>query len=276
MSEHDDGMLPGEVDAVENLPENIRPFYHQHDDGKFRPRIAPGNSPWRFEDVGSLKSTLAKEREAARKAVARAKELEESVSAYEGLDPSEAREALDRLRSGKVTDSEQMAAREKALRKQLGEKHSEELAKAHEQLQKLQQGIRKEKVEAAGAIAASRLGIPSMLVAAHLREVGIVVEDADGNLVATVRGPDGEPRISMRENQTGFMTVEEYVTDILANDPEIRDIIPQRARGGVGGDRPSAQVRHRNGVAYDRSMPIEKRLEIAAKAEAMRNGQRRG
>ena len=29
-------------------------------------------------------------------------------------------------------------------------------------------------------------------------------------------------------------------------------------------------------VAPDRSIPIEKRLEIAAKAEAMRNGQRRG
>lgn len=275
MTDHDDRMLPGEVDAVDNLPENIRPFYHQHEDGKFRPRIAAGSGSWRFEDVGSLKSTLAKEREAARKAVARARELEESVSAYEGLDPAEAREALERLRSGKVTDSEQMAAREKALREQLGKKHHEELSRAQEQLQKLQQGIRREKVEAAGAVAASKLGIPSVLVSAHLREVGTVVEDADGNLVATVKGPDGEPRISMRENQTGFMTIEEYVTDILASDPEIREILPQRARGGAGGDRIGGGGRGRGGIAYDRSMPIEKRLAMAAKADAMRNGGRR-
>jgi len=65
------------------------------------------------------------------------------------------------------------------------------------------------------------------------------------------------------------------LTDILANDPEIRDILPQRARGGSSGDRLRGLSRS-NGSAYDRSMPIEKRMEIAAKADIQKMGGRRG
>lgn len=78
-------MLDLIVDSLDNVPEHFKSEYTKGEDGKFHLSVSG------VEDVSGLKSALQKERDEAKK-------LREQVKAFDGIDPSKANEALEKLR----------------------------------------------------------------------------------------------------------------------------------------------------------------------------------
>lgn len=237
MTDHEDFIIPGEVDSLDAVPENLRGAYAAGDDGKFRPRVGKTESGYAFEHVTGLRNSIEAARAEAREAKAQLKDLKDQSKRFEGLDPDEAREAVDKLRSGKVTDKEQMSQREAALRRQLEEKHQQQLAEIQEKAARYERDAQARLISSDGLAAIARHGgNADLLMPIIERSVKIVAGD-DGQLRAVVCKEDGTPRISMRDGDTGDMTIEEWVGDILRTDPRYAGAFAQLARGGAGGDR---------------------------------------
>lgn len=241
MSEHDEFIIPGEVDSLDAVPENLRGAYSAGEDGKFRPRVGKTASGYAFENVVGLRSSVEAARAEARAAKQAAKEAQERLSRFGELDPDETAEIVERFKSGKVTDRDQMAQREAALKKQLDEKFQAELRKRDEQIETFRRDAQERLVASDGLTAISRHGgNPDLLMPLIEKSVKVVQGD-DGKLRAVVMNDRGEPRISMRDGETGEMTLDEWIGDIVKNDPRFEGAFAQRARGGAGGDRLGAR-----------------------------------
>lgn len=80
--------LKAVLDTIDDLDENLKAFYTPTEDGKFRLAVEG------LDDNTGLKSALQKEREAAREANRRLRELQ---SQYEGIDPKLAKDLLDKV-----------------------------------------------------------------------------------------------------------------------------------------------------------------------------------
>lgn len=274
MSEHDDFTIPGEVDSLDVLPEMIpaRSAFAQGEDGKWRPRVAKTATGYAFENVAGLRSTVENTRAERDTATRRVQELEAAAKAFEGLDPAAARAALERLQSGEVTDKSQMAAREQSIREQLAEKHDEELSAVRQENESLRAEIEDRLVRQEGASAIARAGGNPDLLDPLIERHCDVIKNADGRYEGVVLNEKGQPRVTMREGETGNMTIGEWVADILKNDPRYSGAFAQLARGGSGGDRIRGAVRGGDGGGMDLKVSNEDRITAARRSMAGRRG----
>jgi len=281
MSEHESAaFLPARVKDPSTLPEPIRGFYAAGEDGWSRPQFGDydEDDPYRYEDVRGLKTSKQKEaveRKAAEKRVAELESRLEGFGDYTSEQISEAMAIAEKVRSGQLTGKDQFEAKLRTEREQLTKKHEAETARERERREKLEASVRRDKIDSQAQVIAAKLGLPARIVAPLIKEVGMVIEDEDGNLVDAVRDDDGNARVSMRSGQSGAMSLMEYAEDILAKDPEIADLLPQKARGGQGSDRLSALRRNGGQRTFDPKMSDEARLQEAYKLSEV-HGRRRG
>jgi hypothetical protein len=281
MSDHEEAaFLPPRVKDPSTLPEPIRGFYEAGDDGWARPRFGDydEDDPYRFEDVRGLKTSKQKEAADRKAAEKRAAELEARLEGYGDYTAEQIAEAMqiaDKVRSGQFTGKDQFDAKLRSEREQLTKKFEAETQRERERREKLEASVRRDKIDSQAEVIAAKLGLPARIVAPLIKEVGMVIEDEDGNLIDAVRDDEGNARVSMRSGQSGPMRLMEYAEDILAKDPEIADLIPQKARGGAGGDRIAALRRNAGSRGYDPKMSDEARLQEAYKLSEM-NPTRRG
>jgi len=156
-----------------------------------------------IEDNSGLKSALEKERK-------RARELEKTVRAYEGvgMTPEEIAELVKAREEAEKASLEKKGEWE-TLKAQMLEKHQKELESRDREVEKMKQTLESYLVDAAATEAiASAKGIPQLLLP-HVKSAVKVVEE-DGAYKVRVMGKDG-PRVNAKGE---FLTIKDLVAEM--------------------------------------------------------------
>lgn len=116
------------VDTLDEVEEQYRPLYEERDDGKFRLTLEVEPSE---DDKKRVAEAARKEREARQAAERRAKEAEESLKRFEGIDPDKVRELLAKQEEEDHDEARKKGEWDEVLRKK-DERAAEDLRKAVE------------------------------------------------------------------------------------------------------------------------------------------------
>lgn len=200
------------VEKLEDIPEAVRGYYKQGQDGKF---VLDAELPTSAgsEDVANLKTALAKEREDRRKA----REDLEKFRDQNGnlLDAERAKAAL--LETQKAEEEKAKAAGKwEELKQQMAEKHKSELKKLEDTTAKTHRMLEKLVVDEAATRAISAAGGKVKVLAPLIRQHLKMVEE-DGEPRAVVVDAKGDPRIGDAKGNP--MTIEQLVEE-FKNDPD--------------------------------------------------------
>jgi hypothetical protein len=247
------------VDKLEDVPEALRELYTKGEDGKYR-LDADG-----IEDVGGLKSALAKER-------GRAKDLEKrlkDLNLPDDLDADRIAALLaleEESKKGSLTDKQKEDL--DAFKRQLQDNHAKELGKRDERIKALTTALEEELItaRATAAIAGGRGSVKLLLP--HLRRQAKVLEE-NGKFTAVVIDEQGHTRI--KGDKGTNMSFEDLVTEMQDQDDYAGAFDGSGASGGgaTGGGRnggPGGSIRLSREAAKD---PAQYR---AAKARAEKDG----
>lgn len=216
--------LQATLDSLEGLPEEFHEDYEQRD-GKFHLKILDGFvAKDQVEDVTGLKSALEKEREAARKAAARARALEEKVGEVDPEDYARLKE----LEAKQEEDKAKKAGEWDKLRDQMTTKHNEELNKRTAREQALIKALESKTVDAEAVSAINDLEGNVTLLLPHVKGHVKMVEE-DGEFVARVVDDKGDPRVN---GEGKFLTVRELVSEMRDQETYANAFKSQSASGG--------------------------------------------
>jgi hypothetical protein len=202
-----DTMLKAVVETIDAVPEAVRGFY-QETDGKFFLQVEPVDG-YALEDVSGLKNTLGKE-------MTLRKRLEKDVLKFKDLDPDRAREALAKLEElGNIDPLKEadkiVSERLEAAKKQLLEKHGEELKTRDGRIGQLTKTVESLLIDqaATAALAEAKGSVELLLphVQRHTR-----VREADGKYFVDVVDKDGNARIGNAKGDP--MTIADLVQEM--------------------------------------------------------------
>jgi len=197
-------------EAFDKLSEPLKAEYKKQQDGTFLLDVSPVND-FALENVKGLKTALSSER-------ATRERLENTVKAFEGLDPVKAKEALEKLEKlGTGNHDEKTKAEIEALKKQLTEKHVSEISKRDESISLMTKQIEKLLVESAAVKAISdNKGVVELLLP-HVRSFTRMKRLDNGEYVVEVVDANGNVRITNKSGSTDPMSITELVSEMKGN-----------------------------------------------------------
>lgn len=241
------------VSDLATVDEVVRPFYVEKN-GKFVLDVAASEG-FALEDVDGLKSALVKERTNREALETKTREFETKFSAFEGLDPVAARDAITRLDKIANLDPEKEAERladEKYKAKSTRLKQTFD-----EELETFRKGATEQLTIAQTALAARDAQVKSLIVdnaiAASLAKLNPVddlrdavellarqsirTKEVEGRLIVQVVNADGTARY--KDVLNGIpMTVEDFLTEMRESRPSF---FKADGKTGIGmGSQPNA------------------------------------
>lgn len=192
--------LQAKVDTLDDVPEGVRDFYEESDEG-YRLAVEGVEFP---EEVKGLKSALQKERDARKKEERRLAELREQIP--EDFDPG---------RWEELTEAEKKREREKAEKKgeyekviaQKEEFWQEKLEEEKQARQTVEQQLEQHIVDGAIMAAASEHDAWAHLLPDYAKRF-VQVKEVDGKRVPVVVDEDGDRRLN---NEGDTMSISELV-----------------------------------------------------------------
>lgn len=197
-------------EQFESLPEPIREHYVRGDDGNYMVGLNP-HETFALEDVSGLKGALTDERETVKSLKAKAK-------AFEGLDPKKAREALKRVQEIKDKDlqpADEVKLQFEEREREILEKNQQELGKLSGDNELLVKQLSKEMIDnAALAAIAKHEGDPGLLLPV-VRQFAKMEKTDDGVRVVKILDENGRERMTMQQNSTAAMGMDELVGAVL-------------------------------------------------------------
>lgn len=201
-------MLKAILDNLDGINAEIAAEYTQVD-GKYRLQVESANG-FALEDVRGLKSALEAER-------GNASTSAKLLKAFEGLDPVEAREAIEAMELGGAKNDEDTKVLLENMKKQLGEKHGAEMTTLNTRMSAMQKQLEDGLVGGEAAKAFADLGGNSKLLMPHI-DAQTEIQEIDGRFVATVIDKEGNVRISSEAGSTSNMTVAELVKSMRGDE----------------------------------------------------------
>ena len=216
------------VDSLDSVPEALQEFYQEAEDGKFR---LPLEGVETEEAVSGLKSALAKEKEARRKANERLSQLPEDLP-----DRLERLAALEEAESEREQKQAEKKGEWEKLAAQMKDAHAEEIAAREEIIsglvKELDDNLRRESAILAleEAEASVKVGLPHILQRTETRK------GEDGKRRVVVLDDNGDPRI---DTKTGdLMTIPQLIAE-MKDEPEWAPLFlePGATGGGATGRR---------------------------------------
>jgi len=213
------------VTDLEGVAEDLRGEYAQVEGG-YQLKILGGFvAKDKVENVDGLKSALHKERENARTAARRARELEDQ---FGGFDPAE----LQTLRDEKVAAEEQRAQKAgewDKLKTQLVTQHQDEVAKLKADNTSLKTAYDNQLIDSAVVTAIAGEKGNTTLLKPHVRNHVKVVQDDNGAFSVQVVDDAGNPRV----DGTGkFLAVSDFVKEMREQDTFAGAFIGAQSSGG--------------------------------------------
>jgi acetolactate synthase small subunit len=245
----------------EALSEELQQQYEQIEDGRYLLSVDPVDG-YGLEDVNGLKSSLSKERDAAKKAAI-------ALKAFEGLDASAARAALDKVsQMDSWTPQDKVAEQIERREKQLVEKYQRELEARDGSLSHMRKQLEANLIEAAAVAALNKHRGNIELLLPHVKSSTRVEEDSAGNFVARVVDRDGHARISMKSGSQDPMSIEELVEGMKSSDTFAPAFAGSGATGsGAVGNRTGGAASGRIILSYEDSRDPGKYRAAKQKAE---------
>jgi hypothetical protein len=264
------------VDSLDGLHEAIAREYvpYQGDNpdlkGKFILNV-PSKEGFALENVTGLKNALENEKASRRKA----RELLARYVDPEGkpLDPDRIAEMFERLQAAPKTDPQKNGNGQDPLEavqaakaqfdeelKSREKRWKSDISKANEERDQARTNLRRVLIEnqAQQAIGKHdgiiRALMPHVLAVADLREI-------EGVPRVVIVNEKGEPRISRRPGNTGFMDLDEFVGEILKNDKDFRGNF--KGTDATGGGSGAVGTAPPGGFRIDPKLPAEERLRLA-------------
>lgn len=206
-------MLKAIVTDLNSVNEAHRDLYKENGEGSFVLNVEPVEG-YALENVNGLKNALTGERTLVN-------EYKGKLSAYDGIDPAAAREALNKLEKFKDLDPEVHAdkiaeERVNLIKEQLQaefEKNSGAITQENEQLKNALLGQAFE-AEAVKAIAENE-GNATLLM--PILKNMVKADFVDGKVQVQVIGDDGKPRVKDYVNNVPF-GVSDLVAELRANE----------------------------------------------------------
>ena len=213
------------ADKPDDLPEGLRAAAKQEGDKYVVTELAEG---WAIEDIGALKRSLAEAR-------GERDQFKATVKAFEGIDPksaAEAREALEKLRTGQLKGSKEIEDYKASVEKKM----ADERASLESKLQARTAALRERMVRGELAPVIAKLGgSDSMdailtLAAQHIR----VEEAEDGTLKHSIVDASGKPRVTKKGGSADPLGFDELIAE-MREAPSTRGLFKATATGGSGG-----------------------------------------
>ena len=215
--------LEAKVDDIESVPEQYRDLYEQSDSG-YRLQVKGVEFP---EDVEGLKSALQKERQAAKEAAQRLKQLE-------GVDLDE----YKALRAEREKKEEENAAKRGEFEKLIQKKEAawnEQVEQERKRAQSLEAQVLGLVRDQEARKALEQAGANVKLMLPHVLE-RVQVIDEDGARKAVVLNEEGAPRL----NDDGkHLSISELVAE-MAEQEEYLGAFPAKVGKGGGAAASSA------------------------------------
>lgn len=247
--------LTAVLESLDGVSDDLKQHYVERD-GKFVLDVQPVGG-WALEDVAGLRTALAKERQ-------KASEARTAATAFDGLDPDEARKALETL--AKLEEeggdaSEKAKAAFERREQALTEKYQRDLDKIRDENKTLRGENDGLLVDHAIAEAV-RKHDGNRFLSMALRDK-VRVFDHEGKRVAAVVGDDGSARFSERQAQNGevgLMTPSE-IAEQMKSDPEFAPAF--KATGAAGGGSTGSAGGSGGAGHIDPSLPPGARRQMA-------------
>jgi len=195
------------VDSLDSVPESLREDYVEKD-GKFVLKALEGYVPSdQVEDVSGLKSALNKERDAAREAQRKIRQIQEQYSGFDLDELKELREAQAKAEE----DRQRKAGEWDSLKNQLVTKHNEDRSAWDKEKSDLLDAFGRQMKETAALQAISDNKGNTALLKPHVLAALKIERDDNGMFVTRVVDDAG----SARMNGDGqYLSVSDYVKDL--------------------------------------------------------------
>lgn len=203
------------LDSLDGVPEAMHGLFTESD-GKF---VYQSKS----EDTSGLKSALEKERKAAQRFQRELQDLKGRI------DPDRYQELLD-AEEKRATEKAKAEGDFESLKAKLVEKHAQDRKTWEEREAKLLTEIRKDKVEAAAALAINEHGANATLLMPHIQGRTKVVETEDGFAVQVLDAA-GEPMVA---DSNGTPLGIGGLVEALKQDEKYQPAFPASGRSGSG------------------------------------------
>jgi hypothetical protein len=197
-------MLKPIITSLEDVAEELRPFYTAGEDGRHYLQVEQAEG-FSLENVLGLKSSLAKERENARSLQAR-------LAAFDGLEASQAKDALKKV--GEMSDwTPGDKAREQLdmASKSMQAKHKAELEKVTAEMESLKGSLRNNLIRASATQALQKQGGNIDLLLPHVEAQMQMKRDDQGQWKAAIIDQNGIPRMSMKPGSIDDMDIDELI-----------------------------------------------------------------
>lgn len=201
-------MLKSILENLDGLSADVAAEYTETG-GKFRLQVE-GVDGFALEDVGGLKKALTTER-------GNASTYAKQLKAFEGLDATKAREAIEAMELGGAKNDEETKTLLDNMKKQLGDKHGLEITALDAKMANMKKQLVGGLVDGAASKAFAKLGGNAELLMPHITSQ-TEVREVDGVFQAVVIDKEGNPRISSKAGSTGNMSVGELVESMRGNE----------------------------------------------------------
>ena len=225
-------MLKTNVESIDDLPESVQEHYQEVDGGGYVLQ-AELPSGYKLENVDGLASTLNRQKTELRS-------LKEKLKGFDGLDPQEARSALDRVAELKdAPDDRETYVQQKTeklngqltdLRKQLEEVSREKSA--------LESAITQRDVKDVAKDTMRDLGVEQKILGPHVYGALKPIDD-EGTPRVVAHDSQGSPILS-KKTPGSYMDAAEYI-ESFREDPVLKVAFPASGQSG-GGTRTTAKV----------------------------------
>jgi hypothetical protein len=245
-----------EHDSIESIPEALREHYAKGADGKFRPTFE-GSSGWALEDVGGLRKALGAERGTR-------EQLERTVKAFDGIDPSVARDALDKV--GKIKDwtpGEKVEAQIAAVKEAMSKAHGAEKSALEAKASKLDKELRRVLVVSAAAQSMAKHKADVALLMPHV-ERSVQVAEVGDRFEVRVVGDDGNPLIA---SDGSNMSLDAFVGGVLREKFPAAYPSSGAQGGGAQGSRHSGGAPGAFTISREEAKDVNKYARVREAAE---------
>ena len=196
------------VDNLDGLAEDVAKEYKQREDAKYVLDVMSVDG-LELAEVSKLQSALSKERENSRKAT-------EQLKAFDGLDPTKAREALKKLEEMATWTPEQKVKEQiETVKASIIEAHAKEKAALQEKVEKLTKSLQEEMITSVVSQEVAKQKGNVRLLMPHIQKQ-TRLRDADGKFISEVLDTDGNPRVYGSDGHP--MSIGELVAEMKTQD----------------------------------------------------------
>lgn len=267
--------LKAKIDAAafEELDDSIKSLYTEKD-GDYILQVDGFVPEDQLEDTSGLKSALAKEREAARKAAQKVKALESKLS---GIDPDKYQELLDKEQTAEQQKLEQAGEWDK-IKEQMVAAHASELAAKDNDIERLTSQLETVQIDSKVVEAISKAGGNVELLKPHVRsrlqlntdDFSTTILDSDGK-TPKVDG-DGNPVTidtlisEMRKSDTYAGAFKASEQSGSGSEPQSGGDGPSSVNGGTPRveSKPRSQMSDREKVDFQKAHGLDAFMDLPA------------